>query len=178
MTVMIAGHHFRRAPWSMMGLGLFCGLFIYLVIQSRLDGSQFRPVFSSRMLMMNPGINTDITGSSSGEVAGSISNAMVINAIDNMVQQMSSGSSSSSSSGDTDTRVQLLSQELAKQIANYVVQRIGQPSGSTFSPLSSPLSGNGATSACLPCWRHQNVTGKDRDPCKLFYCKLILLIFI
>lgn len=166
MTAMIAGHHFRRAPWSMLGLGLFCGLFIYLVIQSRLDGSQFRPVFSSRMLMMNQhhGINTDITGSS-GEVGGSISNAMVISAIDNMVQQMSS--SSSSSSGDIDTRVQLLSQELAKQIANYVVQRIGQPAGSsTFSPLSSPMSGNGATSTCLPCWRYQNVTGKG-DPFKL-----------
>lgn len=147
----MAGHlRYHRAPWPMLSLGILCGLLIYLVIQGRLDGSQFRPggssaAFSSRMLMMNQPNNNEVV---SAEI---ISNAGVLGAIDTMVQHLSTDSSGA--------KVQHLSQELAKQIADYVVQRLGQQAGTENAVPSSD-----SDSACSSClYQRHNRTGKFSD---------------
>lgn len=134
----------RRSQWSTLTAGLFCGLLVYLVIISRLEGGSYQFVrtapsaFNSRMLM-------NLQDSLS--IRESISNSGVISAIDSMVQQISSGDL-------TDAKVKSISQEIGKQIADYVVQKLSQQTAiSTTSSSSAAIS-------CHSCWRYQNVTGE------------------
>ena len=130
----------RRSPWSTLTAGLVCGLLVYLVINSRLEGGPYqfvRPVpsaFNSRMLM-------NLQDSLS--IRESISNSGVISAIDSMVQQISAGDL-------TDAKVKSISQEIGKQIADYVVQKLGQQTATASST---------ANSCSHSCWKYQNVTG-------------------
>lgn len=134
----------RRSPWSTLTAGLVCGLLVYLVINSRLEGGTYqfvRPApsaFNSRMLM-------NLQDSLS--IRESISNSGVISAIDSMVQQISAGDL-------TDAKVKSISQEIGKQIADYVVQKLGQQTVITSSSNSY---------SCHSCWRYQNVTGILRN---------------
>ena len=132
----------RRSPWSTLTAGLVCGLLVYLVINSRLEGGSYQfvrpPVlaFNSRMLM-------NLDRSDSVSIRESISNSGVISAIDSMVQQMSAGDL-------TEAKVKSISDEIGKQIAAYVVQKLGP------SPTAPPTTANSSYSCNS---RYQNVTG-------------------
>ncbi len=74
-----------RSRLSVLTVGLFIGFLVYVVINSQLDSSQFRPVFSSRSLMNHAPQQVSTTSNN----IDLISNAGLISAIDQLVTSIS-----------------------------------------------------------------------------------------
>lgn len=127
-----------RGALSTLMLGLiFGGVFVYVAINSRLEGSVIAgdpASFSSRMLMTHGGVDQAAVN-----LRDAVTSAGIMSAIDGMAQKIGAAG------GDlSESQVRAISQDFAKQIAEYLATKLSQTANA---------------SPCSVCWRHQNITG-------------------